>query len=405
MEPGRMVDLILFKGGLNMSVRKTMYVKENSFRKLDDPFNDVAKKYVFYVKVCDVPEGIPMATNPRDQRLTSGVAQAIKDSLESNDGYFHLKNRGIVLSAKSCTYNNKTKEVTINFTDDMLHGNIDGGHTYKIVCEHRNTDLDQYVQFEVMTGVEDIIEKLAEARNTSVQVDEKSMAELQQKFDPIKEGLEGMTFFNRIAFKQNQQAFDDDTNKKLKMIDAREVVSIINMFNIDKFDAVTHPIKAYSSKAKMLELYLEDPESYRRYVNIMPDIFDLYDTIEMEFATAFNETGGRYGRKKYSGYKDGNVIGLSKFGLRELYYKIPDGLIYPAVAAFRSLVTLNSETDKYEWKNGVDPITIWDKCKTNMASQIMNFASAIGDNPNAVGKDSNIWNLAYMTVLLQQGMN
>ena len=92
-----------------MSIRKTMYVKENSFRKLDDPFNDVAKKYVFYVKICDVPEGIPMATNPRDQKLTSGVAQAIKESLESNDGFFHLKNRGIVLSAKSCTYNICTK--------------------------------------------------------------------------------------------------------------------------------------------------------------------------------------------------------------------------------------------------------------------------------------------------------
>ncbi len=388
-----------------MSIRKTMYVKENSFRKLDDPFNDITKKYVFYVKICDVAEGIPMSTNPRDQKLTSGVAQAIKESLESNDGYFHLKNRGIVLSAKSCTYNNKTKEVTINFTDDMLHGNIDGGHTYKIVCDHRNAGLDQYVQFEVMTGVEDIIEKLAEARNTSVQVDEKSMAELQQKFDPIKEGLEGMPFFTRIAFKQNQQAFDDDTNKKLKMIDAREVVAIINMFNIDKFDAMNHPIKAYSSKAKMLDLYLEDPEYYRRYVNIMPDIFDLYDAIETEFATAFNETGGRYGRKKYSGYKDGNIIGTSKFGLQEICYKIPDGLIYPAVAAFRSLVIFNSETNKYEWKNGVNPISVWDKCKASVTSQIMNFASAIGDNPNAVGKDSNIWNLAYMTVLLQQGMN
>ena len=386
-----------------MSIRKTMYVKENSFRKLDDPFNDVAKKYVFYVKICDVPEGIPMATNPRDQKLTSGVAQAIKESLESNDGFFHLKNRGIVLSAKSCTYNNKTKEVTINFTYDMLHGNIDGGHTYKIVCDHRNSGLDQYVQFEVMTGVEDIIEKLAEARNTSVQVDEKSMAELQQKFDPIKEGLEGMPFFTRIAFKQNQQAFDDVTNKRLKMIDAREVVSIINMFNIDKFDAMNHPIKAYSSKAKMLELYLNNPDSYRRYVNIMPDIFDLYDAVETEFATAFNETGGRYGRKKYSGYKDGNIIGTSKFGLHDIYYKIPDGLIYPAVAAFRSLVVLNQETDKYEWKNGVNPISVWDRCKSSITSQIMNFASAIGDNPNAVGKDSNIWNLAYMTVLLQQG--
>lgn len=388
-----------------MAIRKTISVKENSFRKLDDPFHTASKKYVFYAKVSDVPEGIPMATNPRDQKLTSGVAQAIKESLESNDGYFHLKNRGIVLSAKSCTYNNKTKEVTINFTDEAYHGNIDGGHTYKIVCEHRNADLDQYVQFEVMTGVEDIIEGLAEARNTSVQVDEKSMAELQQKFDPIKEGLEGMPFFSRIAFKQNQQAFDDETNKKLKMIDAREVVAIINMFNTENFDAVNHPIKAYSSKAKMLELYLDDPESYRKYVNIMPDIFDLYDTIEMEFASAFNETGGRYGRKKYSGYKDGAVIGVSKFGLHDINYKIPDGLIYPAVAAFRSLVSYNAATERYEWKNGVNPIQIWDKCKGSMTSQIMNFASAIGDNPNAVGKDSNIWNLAYMTVLLQQGMN
>ena len=388
-----------------MALRKTMYVRENSFRKLDDPFDDASKKYVFYVKVSDVPEGIPMATNPRDQNLDSGVAQAIKESLESNDGYFHLKNRGIVLSAKSCTYNNKTREVTINFTDDALHGNIDGGHTYKIVCEHRNADLDQYVQFEVMTGVEDIIEKLAEARNTSIQVDRKSMAELQKHFDPIKEGLEGMPFFERIAFKQNQQAFDDETNKKLKMIDAREVVAIINMFNTEKFDDVNHPTKAYSSKEKMLELYLEDPESYRKYVNIMPDIFDLYDVIEMEFATAYNEGGGKYGRKKYSGYKKDKVIGLSKFGLNGIIYKIPDGLIYPTVAAFRSLIVYNKTTEKYEWKNQVDPIEIWNKCKVNMTSQIMNFASAIGDNPNAVGKDSNIWNLAYMTVMLQQGLN
>lgn len=158
------------------------------------------------------------------------------------------------------------------------------------------------------------------------------------------------------------------------------------------FNAVTHPVKAYSSKAKMLELYLENPEDYRRYVNIMPDIFDLYDTIEMEFATAFNVTGSKYGRRKYSGYKDGDVIGMSKFGLHELRYKIPDGLIYPAVAVFRSLVVFNPETNKCEWKNGVNPITVWDKCKNYMTSQIMNFASAIGDNPNAVGKDSNIWN-------------
>lgn len=184
-------------------IKKTMKVRENTFRKLEDPFeNGAAKKYVFYVKVDDVAEGIPMATNPRDQKLTSGVATAIKESLLSNDGYFHLKNRGIVLSAESVHYNNKEKIATIIFSDELSHGNIDGGHTYKIVCEHKGENLEQYVQFEVMTGVEDIIENLAEARNTSVQVDAKSMAELAEKFDPIKEGLEGMPFFKRIAFKQ-----------------------------------------------------------------------------------------------------------------------------------------------------------------------------------------------------------
>ena len=53
----------------------------------------------------------------------------------------------------------------------------------------------------------------------------------------------------------------------------------------------------------------------------------------------------------------------------------------------------------------MNPISVWDNCKENMTNQIMNFASAIGDNPNSVGKDSNIWNLAYMTVLLQQGIS
>lgn len=63
--------------------------------------------------------------------------------------------------------------------------------------------------------------------------------------------------------------------------------------------------------------------------------------------------GGRYGRKKYSGYEDGRIVGKSKFEQNELTYKIPDGLLYPVVAAFRTLVVDNNVTGKYEWYNGV----------------------------------------------------
>lgn len=381
----------------------TMLCKENSFRKLDDPFdNGKSTKYVFYVKVEDVAEGIPMATNPREQSLKSGVATTIKDSLLSNDGYFHLKNRGIVLSAGAVNYNNKNNEVTIYFNNTAEHGNIDGGHTYKIVCEHKDDHLNQYVQFEVMTGVEEIIEQLAEARNTSVQVDAKSMAELAKKFDPIKEGLEGMPFFNRIAFKQNQMSQDINTGKNAKMIDAREIVALLEMFDVERYSSSIHPTQAYSSKAKMLDYYLENPEHFRKFVNVMPDIFDLYDAIEMDFAEAYNANGGKYGRKKYSGYKNDQIVSKSKFGQNDLKYKVPDGIMYPVIAAFRSLLVYNSDTDKYEWKNGVSPIAVWNNVKVELASKVMTFAYSIGDNPNAVGKESTTWDIAYMTIELRQ---
>lgn len=383
-------------------MKKEMRVKESSFRKLDDPFeNGKSKKYVFYVKVSDVPDGIPMATNPREQSLKSSVATAITDSLLSNDGYFHLKNRGIVLSAADVHYNNRAGVVTVTFSDELCHGDIDGGHTYKIVCEHREDMLDQYVQFEVMTGVEDIIEDLAEARNTSVQVDVKSMAELRKNFDPIKEALEGMPFFERIAFKQNQVR-QDESGKKLRMIDAREVVAIIMMFNLERYGDGTHPVQAYSSKAATLNYYLEDPDLIRKYVNVIPDIFDLYDAIECEFADAYNETGGRYGRKKYSAYKEGKPVGKSKFGLQDLIYKVPDGLIYPLVAAFRTLLAYNDSTGKYEWKNKTLPIDVWDRNKGELVKKVMNFAITAGDNPNAVGKDSTTWDICYMALIVSQ---
>ena len=46
-------------------IRKTIKVSDNNFRKFDDPLgNETPRKYIFYAKTCDVPEGIPMSTNP-----------------------------------------------------------------------------------------------------------------------------------------------------------------------------------------------------------------------------------------------------------------------------------------------------------------------------------------------------
>lgn len=387
-------------------IKKTIKVSDNNFRRYDDPLgNEKSKKYIFYARTCDVPEGIPMATNPRDQKLTSSVASTITESLLSNDGLFHLKNRGIILSAKRVRYDNRLQEVSIEFDDESCHGNIDGGHTYKILLENKDKLLDQFVQFEVMTGVEPIIADLAEARNTSVAVDAKSMAELREKFDPIKESLEGMPFFERISFKQNQITRDADTNKALKMIDARDIVSIICMFNVEKYNSNEHPTKAYSGKQSMLNEYLEDPEHFRKFVNVIPDIFDLYEAIETEFAIAYNENGRMYGRKSYAGYKEGNPVGKSKFSQNDIYYKVPDGLLYPTLASFRCLLVFDHTSGKYRWKDGKDPITVWNKDKVGLTRSIMDLAGSLGDKPTVFGKDTSLWNYVYMVLATMEGIS
>lgn len=383
-----------------MSVFK-IPVKE--FKRSNDPLDrEEKRKYTCYVHVDNVPKNIPMLTNPREQKLTSSVAKKIEESLLSNDGNFHMKNRGIVISADKVIFDNKTDTMTMVVTEPYEHGDIDGGHTYKLILEHQNEGVIQYVSFEIMVGVEDIIEDLAEARNTSSQVDEKSMAELGKHFEPIKDGIGGMPFFNRIAFKQNQQLVVDDKN--VKMIDAREIVAILTMFHVKRYGAENHPMHAYSSKARVLKDYLQNPSDFEKFTDIATDIFDLYDLIELDFAEAYNKTGGRYGAKKYSGYKTGKndeplVVGKSKFSLEPMQYKVPDGLIYPLLTAFRSLVDYDEKTDKYLWRKR--PEVVYNEIRESIVSKVVKFTESIGNNPNATGKDSNVWDMLYMTVKLK----
>lgn len=367
-------------------------IKTEGFRKLEDPRGRKGKdKYIAYVKVDNVPKDIPMTTNPREQNLGRTIPKKIRESLISNDGDFHNKNRGLVFSAHSVKYDNTKKEMTLFFKDEYEHGNIDGGHTYKIILENQGKGLNQFVQFEIMIGVEDIIEPLASARNTSAQVDDRSLAELEDKFDPIKEAIEGMSFYDRIAFKQNQQLAP-----RITMIDAREVVAIISMFDNLNYSDESHPTFTYSSKAKSLDRYLSDTEHFRKFTNIGIDIFDLYNHIELDLPEAYNAFGGRYGSKKYSGYKEGVKVGESKFNREDLTYRVPDGLMYPIVASFRALVEFDKDTQKYRWIK--DPIDVYELKREDLASKLLKFTDSIGQNPNAVGKDGTIWDVLYMTI-------
>lgn len=361
-----------------------------------------SKKYVCYVRLQDVPKEFEewMRTNPRDQKLTTNVAKEISKSIESGCKNFHEKNRGIVMSVDEFDFNDKKSTVTVTLSDPEIHGNIDGGHTLKIILKkQQNKELffEQYVFFEFFTGIESPVE-LAEARNQSVQVDQRSIEELNKSFEPIKEALKNEKFYSRIAFKQNEHSGEKN------VIDIREIIAIINMFNQSIYPegGNTQPIQSYTGKEASLNRFLRLKDSRDQIVKnmtpIIPDIFEIWEMIETTFADKSTSVNRIYRKKKMSKYDGKNSVSYSVFGNQPMNYFLPKGLIFPIVAAFRALVEVDKSTQLYGWK--ASPEDAWNELAGKLINIIMTSSEDLSGSPDAVAKSPNTWDLLYKEILI-----
>lgn len=389
--------------------------KAKEFKKMLDPNRPKGKhvKYVCYVQANSIPQEISdwMETNPREQKMTTNVANKIKDSLRDNE-YFHELNRGILISSLSTVWDNKTGELTIVFDNPEAHGNIDGGHTLKAILEAKSKNHlsdDRYVFFEIFEGIDSPVE-LAAARNTSVQVDLKSIAELENSFDVLKEALSQNSFYDRIQFKMNEHYNDADVDP----IDIREIIAILLMFSQEIYPYQTadgilsdvQPIQCYSGKEASLKKFLkqnggtieQQKKARENMINhmkpIIPDIFALWEKVETSFANVSNSTGKRFGARKYTKFDGGKVVAKSFLKQKNLQYYIPKGLMYPIVGAFRALIQKNVD-GTYFWKK--NPVDVWDVLGSKLVTIILDEKA---ENPDVIAKNSNLWSNLFKEVYI-----
>ena len=385
-----------------------------SFKKMECPNDDSGEgraKYVCYVQCSSIPDELLnwMSTNPREQKMSTNVARKISDGLINKN--FHELNRGILMSVDSIVYDNKTNKVDIELTDPDRHGNIDGGHTLRAIIKAKNSLTlpdDRYVFFEAFTGLDSTVE-LAEARNTSVQVDLKSIEELKNSFDCIKDVLEGLPFANRIQYKMNEYWGDD-----VETIDIREVLAIIIMFSqaiYPYFDKKTNslvgtqPIQCYSGKEASLKKFInlgkEARETMiRNMAPIIPSIFNLWENLESDFTNKSSDAGKRYGTRRYSRYDAGKIVAKTTFCQNDLSYYIPRGIMYPLVGAFRALVDIDKKTGAYFWKE--NPITAWNDVGQKLVSIILDEKI---DNPDVIAKNNNLWSNLFKELFIYAALS
>ena len=75
----------------------------------------------------------------------------------------------------------------------------------------------------------------------------------------------------------------------------------------------------------------------------------------------------------------------------------PNGFIYPILGAFRALI--EEKDGVYSWKKNL--FAVLEKVGADMVESTVSMSRALGNNPQSVGKDQNIWKTLYMTIAME----
>ena len=382
-----------------------------SFRKQPTPADEKGKgKYSIVVNVADVPAELNewRALNIRDPKEEIRVPKEIRDSLRDKPSDFYFKNRGLLVLADEVMFDNKTNTVELRFSDPTMNGLADGGHTYRVIRNHveglpeeERKEIEAFVAIECLEGFktrEEVV-PIIEARNNSTPVQEQSTLELLGSFDKIKEVLRGKPYASRIFYKQYEEALGDTP----KDIDIKELLSYLVCFDSEGFDEKTHPVKAYSSRAAVVEHFKANKGRLEKYIPLLPEILELRDRIYLRLPSVYNRKSKKGGDGDEKGGKFGKLKGVNKvergpneeliFTGGESEFRIPSGFIYPILASFRNLVRVKD--GKCSWKD--DPFKFFSDLEEDLITVVGEQALVL-KNPNALGKDVATWRLCYAIV-------
>ncbi len=382
------------------------HVSEDHVRSIADPTNPKIKIHHAYLPVLEYKrEMLPDDVNPRShEELTGRVPRAIETSVASAPGDFHLLNRGILILANSCVYNNNTKMLEVTIDSPQDGGIADGGTTDRVLARMLDSATLKYqelteqqmieslksafVHVEIISGdYSSKLVPLAGARNTSNQVKEFALDNLDHKFDWLKEKIESSALAGRIRYRENDP----------QPVDIRTVLAIMTMFHPKWELDQKEPVVAYSGKGGILSYFRDDEwlPGYRQLKDVVVDILELFDHVQANFQiqyVAFNkqmkDSGAKFGKRREVSVIQGKakVLDLTE---TEVNYRVPDGWLYPVVASMRMLLNFPGDDGPASW--AMDPFTYFDTWGYELVGDVMEQSAAYGFNPQTVGKSRPVW--------------
>src|SRR5207249_897349 len=241
------------------------------FRSIKDPNNEHTRIAHALVNVNDLPFDLPLDPDPRAPKEKGAVPQQIIRSLKTNDGRFHLLNRGITISVKQYTFDNQQSVLSLDIPSEEQYGIIDGGHTYfaiqsnvqrereRLIAEQVGNAKaqepvafpEQYVHLEMLERIEEHLADIAEARNFSVALKSWTLANYRDKFEWLLQSL-GPEYVKHIKVRENDE-------QPVGILDVIQIMSAVNpiLFSDEK-----PAIESYKNVGKCLEWFVDEDDKY-----------------------------------------------------------------------------------------------------------------------------------------------
>jgi hypothetical protein len=398
------------------SVTRSFTIPAEEFRSLPIPGFDGAKIGTCFAKVTDLPPGLKdfMKVNPRVPKynaegvLSGLVPKAILDTLRESPEQMALKNVGIYILADSVEHAREkggAGVVTITLTDQQKQGIVNGGHTFAAIREAVETaDEDQmatlqqaFVRLHLLQGVpHDLVAEIAEGLNRSKQVQDPSLENLRGHFDEIKKVMAGHVGHNAIAY---HEGADGD-------VYIAEILALIEMFNFERYPRDQHPCGLYAHQSRAVREFSEDfekdPSPARLVIKRLPEILKLADMIRRDAPLlAKDRANFQIGRMKHGEGKKGRVGSTDTrlyFLGEDSKYRLPNGWLYPMLAAFRANVVWDLKKSQFDWR--VPNEKILGRCLSDLVSVCVNEHRNNNQKPEWVGKRDSAYRQCYLHVEL-----
>jgi hypothetical protein len=367
------------------------------------------------------PSKIPSENNPRShptECLRSSVARSIEKTLRDKPEKFVELNRGGCIIADSFDYDAKEEIARLVITDPETQGLCDGATSATVIAKVQHEllfgrnlmdvpdehmpEILQKAQWEIkiITGLhdKDFIAEIVEARNTSEQVKQFSIADFRGEFDWLKNIFEA-----EDSPVKGRIGWDENSRQKLSGLDLLALLNGMRRFyderppepeDEEKKDEETPriiaPTVSYSGKGKLVAL-LSDPDTCKSFTDLSPlalDIVMLYETMYSSFEEHYN----RCHKNTKLGKRNGVISGKErdqKFHTpylgAEVNYSISNGYLYPLLFAFRALISYGaSGRAKAHW--ATDPKIFWAKYADKLIKTVIDTVVAEKSSVNRAAK-------------------